>query len=710
MNTLKKKIAALAASLVAASSVSVPLFSAGASVGDLGTALGDTLNFILTDDERPEWDTSTTTSSGAEAPETEYSYAEPQIAVLEINDEVYLGDQQILSSESYVSIGDITEQYYVGDIFALDVETSGCSYVEYTSSDEDIASIDSDGTVTLLAAGEVTFTVYGYGGGSVVEDSLTYTVEEEPNDNYRFVVDKTYDGETIYIFGSSETFTIESYPLGAYGVPTSWESSNPDVARVDKDGQVTVYCDSKYYEQDFTITITARNEYWSDSITFYVCVGKLITSTTTTLTTTTTTTICYGFDLDKTHDGETIYIFGSSESFIIESDPHYDSSYGVPTRWESSNPDVANVDENGKVTVYCDSKYYVQEFTITITASNDYWWDSITFYVCVGQLETTTIQPAYISLSEPDKSDIYFGNSFSLDYYGYGYSTIQWQSSDESVATVDQSGYVTIVGAGEVTIEVWVGGSINSEEDSVTFTVEPPPELELIEPDASQLYALNVFNIDYTGENINSIKWSTSDEAIAMILSDNRVKIIGYGTVTITATAKNSQGSSTRDSVTFTISESVTPSVTPSILPTKLTLAPGDTALLTVLNVPDGTTVTWLTDNTKVASVDNGNVTAVGEGTAVIYAVAGDTVCECTVTVVKSGTGVFGDADGDSELTITDVVVIMVHVVTPGGTLTAEQIGNADVYQRGDGISNMDALAVQKRIAQLLTSLPESVL
>lgn len=599
MNTLKEKIAALAASLVAASSVSVPLFSAGASVGDLGTALGDTLNFILTDDERPEWDTSTTTSSGAEAPETEYSYAEPQIAVLEINDEIYLGDQQILSSESYVSIGDITEQYYVGDIFALDVETSGCSYVEYTSSDEDIASIDSDGTVTLLAAGEVTFTVYGYGGGSVVEDSLTYTVEEEPNDNYRFVVDKTYDGETIYIFGSSETFTIESYPLGAYGVPTSWESSNPDVARVDKDGQVTVYCDSKYYEQDFTITITARNEYWSDSITFYVC---------------------------------------------------------------------------------------------------------------VGQLETTTIQPAYISLSEPDKSDIYFGNSFSLDYYGYGYSTIQWQSSDESVATVDQSGYVTIVGAGEVTIEVWVGGSINSEEDSVTFTVEPPPELELIEPDASQLYALNVFNIDYTGENINSIKWSTSDEAIAMILSDNRVKIIGYGTVTITATAKNSQGSSTRDSVTFTISESVTPSVTPSILPTKLTLAPGDTALLTVLNVPDGTTVTWLTDNTKVASVDNGNVTAVGEGTAVIYAVAGDTVCECTVTVVKSGTGVYGDADGDGELTITDVVVIMVHVVTPGGTLTAEQIGNADVYQRGDGISNMDALAVQKRIAQLLTSLPESVL
>ena len=50
----------------------------------------------------------------------------------------------------------------------------------------------------------------------------------------------------------------------------------------------------------------------------------------------------------------------------------------------------------------------------------------------------------------------------------------------------------------------------------------------------------------------------------------------------------------------------------------------------------------------------------------------------------------------------------MVHMTTPGGTLTSEQIKNADVYQRGDGISNMDALAVQKKIAQLIASLPES--
>ncbi len=69
-----------------------------------------------------------------------------------------------------------------------------------------------------------------------------------------------------------------------------------------------------------------------------------------------------------------------------------------------------------------------------------------------------------------------------------------------------------------------------------------------------------------------------------------------------------------------------------------------------------------------------------------------------------------GDANGDGQIAISDVVAIMVHISTPGGTLDAVAIIRADVYQRGDGISNMDALAVQKKIAQLIQTLPESIL
>ena len=40
--------------------------------------------------------------------------------------------------------------------------------------------------------------------------------------------------------------------------------------------------------------------------------------------------------------------------------------------------------------------------------------------------------------------------------------------------------------------------------------------------------------------------------------------------------------------------------------------------------------------------------------------------------------------------------------------ITPQGLANADVYSRGDGISNMDALAVQKLLAQIVEELPES--
>jgi len=42
--------------------------------------------------------------------------------------------------------------------------------------------------------------------------------------------------------------------------------------------------------------------------------------------------------------------------------------------------------------------------------------------------------------------------------------------------------------------------------------------------------------------------------------------------------------------------------------------------------------------------------------------------------------------------------------------LTDQQLDICDVYQRGDGINNMDALSVRKKLAQLINDLPESFL
>lgn len=69
----------------------------------------------------------------------------------------------------------------------------------------------------------------------------------------------------------------------------------------------------------------------------------------------------------------------------------------------------------------------------------------------------------------------------------------------------------------------------------------------------------------------------------------------------------------------------------------------------------------------------------------------------------------YGDADLSGDLGIADVVKVMCYSSNKEKyPMTEEQLDAADVYQRGDGVSALDALAIQKRITQVITSLPES--
>lgn len=72
-------------------------------------------------------------------------------------------------------------------------------------------------------------------------------------------------------------------------------------------------------------------------------------------------------------------------------------------------------------------------------------------------------------------------------------------------------------------------------------------------------------------------------------------------------------------------------------------------------------------------------------------------------------TTLWGDADGDGDVTINDAVVVMCY--TSNAAAYADSVVNmdaADVYSHGDGISNMDALSIQKYCAEVISELPES--
>ena len=72
---------------------------------------------------------------------------------------------------------------------------------------------------------------------------------------------------------------------------------------------------------------------------------------------------------------------------------------------------------------------------------------------------------------------------------------------------------------------------------------------------------------------------------------------------------------------------------------------------------------------------------------------------------------IYGDANCDGITNMADAVLIMQSVSNADKyQLTADGENNADVFNRGDGITNKDALAIQKYKLGLLDKLPESVM
>ncbi len=127
-----------------------------------------------------------------------------------------------------------------------------------------------------------------------------------------------------------------------------------------------------------------------------------------------------------------------------------------------------------------------------------------------------------------------------------------------------------------------------------------------------------------------TVTWSTSDAKVATV-SNGVVAAVGKGTATITAKVGE-----------FTATCKVT--VTEPIALTGIALnktsteiLSGSTETLTVTYTPSDTTeatdVTWTTGNSKIATVTDGVVKGIGEGTTTITAKVGNFTATCTVTV-----------------------------------------------------------------------------
>ena len=191
-----------------------------------------------------------------------------------------------------------------------------------------------------------------------------------------------------------------------------------------------------------------------------------------------------------------------------------------------------------------------------------------------------------------------------------------YSSSNPAVASVDENGKITGVGAGEAIITVRDGGGAYAE---CRVTVSPATmtlrKTELKVRQGSRVSAS--WKIQPSGSK-PVITWASRDERIATVDERGRITGVYPGVTQITATMPSGQVSA----ITITVEPVKVSSVRISPSSVKMTL--GESRTVTAKISPKNATwpeVTWSSDDTGIVTVDaNGTLRAVGVGKTTITA------------------------------------------------------------------------------------------
>jgi uncharacterized protein YjdB len=197
--------------------------------------------------------------------------------------------------------------------------------------------------------------------------------------------------------------------------------------------------------------------------------------------------------------------------------------------------------------------------------------------------------------------------------------TIDLESADDSIATVDENGVVTAVSNGYTTI--------TATHDALTVTCVVVVTDILYNYNLASGSTMTISATDYTS---GSATWTSSDTAVATI-NDGLVTAVSQGyaeiTVTVDGTSQTVGVVVYDQAVTSVVLSRHTASlIVDEVLQFQAIVSPDDAA---------DSAVTWSSSDTDIATVStSGVVTAVSTGTATITATSGGQSDSCTITIM----------------------------------------------------------------------------
>lgn len=270
--------------------------------------------------------------------------------------------------------------------------------------------------------------------------------------------------------------------------------------------------------------------------------------------------------------------------------------------------------------------------------------DGTVGYVCtdyVDYIENTSITlstgtsltaSSYFALSET-KATIAKGRKIVLAATG-AKGTVTWTSSNEEVLRYVSEGAFKGIAAGTAKITATDTKSKQTVTCQVTV-VDTDYRFIYLEESSHKLEIGQSFTLKGSTEpEGGKYTLTSSDTSVATVTSSGVVKGVGAGTAFITASDKTGI-------VTASCKVTVTPKGGITLSQSSVSVNAGSAVRIGITKVPSDLDVTWTSSNTSVAGVNDGLVSGLRAGTAVITAAdaTGKIKAKCTVTVnaVSSG-------------------------------------------------------------------------
>ncbi len=277
--------------------------------------------------------------------------------------------------------------------------------------------------------------------------------------------------------------------------------------------------------------------------------------------------------------------------------------------WSSDNEYIASVDAKGKITARAAGSTRI---VATIETG-----DSASVRVTVSGRPVTSIALSESEVELELGSECVLSHTLNSDADD---QRVRWSSDDEAVATVDSKGTVKAVGCGTAVVTVM---AVNGKTASATVYVPSDvqsvmlyPEEVLLPPGERVTLDAYVFPGNARGRELT---WESSNVSIAHIGQSGVLTALSEGACTVRAYTANGTSAEVK--------------VTVANIPTKLTVSRTAVALsrqnrtcqLTCEIEPAvaaGCALTWESSDPKIVKVENGLLTAMNYGRAVVTVTA----------------------------------------------------------------------------------------